>query len=169
MSWRLGCLVVTALAVWQAHAKPLIEDATFSDVDLVAEDSFANAVYVAAPTRLKRTPQHFGSNCGFNGCGGRNIFGSYNSPAYNNYAYTPYNNGVQPPATVVNHVHRQQGPPPPIIQPQQQYRPAQAPAIIVSHQHQPSTGTVVRHEHQRNGPPPPSSFLSGAYTDYTLY
>nr|XP_036224414.1 proteoglycan 4 [Bactrocera oleae] len=60
MSWRLGCLVVTALAVWQAHAKPLIEDATFSDVDLVAEDSFANAVYVAAPTRLKRTPQHFG-------------------------------------------------------------------------------------------------------------
>ncbi|XP_049304228.1 protein tfg-1 isoform X2 [Bactrocera dorsalis] len=161
MSWRLGCFVLTALAVWQAHAKPLIEDATFSDVDLVAEDSHADAVYVAAPARSKRTPQHFGGNCGFNGCGGRNIFGSNNSPAFNSYAYVPYNNAVQPPATVVNHVHQRDGPPPPIVQPQQQYHPTQTTAVVVSHQHQASTGTVVRHEHQRNGPPPPSTPISG--------
>uniref|UniRef100_A0A0A1XRS5 Uncharacterized protein n=1 Tax=Zeugodacus cucurbitae TaxID=28588 RepID=A0A0A1XRS5_ZEUCU len=71
MSWRLGCLVLAALAVWQTHGKPLIEDATFSDVDLVAEDSHTNAVYVAAPARIKRTPQFFGFHNhpppGFNG------------------------------------------------------------------------------------------------------
>uniref|UniRef100_A0A0K8USH9 Uncharacterized protein n=1 Tax=Bactrocera latifrons TaxID=174628 RepID=A0A0K8USH9_BACLA len=166
MSWRFGWLVFAALAVWQAHAKPLIQDATFSDVDLVAEDSHADTVYVAAPARSKRTPQHFGGNCGFNGCGGRNIFGTNNSPAYNSYAYAPYNNVVQTPATVVNHVHQRDGPPPPIVQPQQQYRPTKTTAVIVSHQHQPSTGTVVHHEHQRDGPQPP---VSSAWLDYYDY
>ncbi|CAD6992421.1 unnamed protein product [Ceratitis capitata] len=143
MIWPLSCLLLAAVAIWHARGAPLIEDATFSDIDLVAEDSQPNAVYVAAPARVKRTPQYFGGNCGFNGCG--------NFGANNNYAYRQ----EQPFATVVRHKHLRDGP-----------RPS-APTVVISHQHQPSAANVVHREHYRNRPssPPPSP----QFTDYDDY
>ncbi|XP_067632484.1 uncharacterized protein [Eurosta solidaginis] len=115
MRWRLCCLLLATIAVNKTNAKPLIEDATFSDIDLLAEDTQQNAVYVAAPIRTKRMPQLSRNNCIYSSSSassssfsGKNDCNGYKSQEDN---YPP-----PPPAAGYQHHHHSSHyprPPPP--------------------------------------------------------